>query len=198
MLSGGRWYRLTTDFVHDINEYFESMDSYEGNLLAFEDDSETDYNQRVANSDPARFVLMDRRMIQYGGGYNRIEFCDLLRDGREIIHVKRYGASSVLSHLFAQGLVSGELFHTEPAFRHAVNGLLPDAHKLDDADRIPEPGEYEIVFAIVSDAPGDLVVPFFSRVNLKHASRRLRGYGYRVTRAKIDVTEEHRVLRRYD
>jgi len=197
LLNGGKWYRLTRDFVREINAYFESMDIYDGQLLPYEDDSETAYNLRVADSEPARFALMDRRTIPYGGGYNRIEFCDLFSRGREIIHVKRYGASSVLSHLFAQGLVSGELFHTEPEFRQAVNGLLPTAHKFEDANRMPRPGEYEIVFAVVSDAPGDLVVPFFSRVNLKHAARRLCGYGYQVSRAKIEVTEQYRALRRY-
>jgi len=198
LLSGGKWYRLTRDFVKEVNEAYRLLPRYQNNFPEYDDPSETAYNERVATSDPSRYALMDRKNISYGGGYTQIEFCDLFADGRDIVHVKRYGGSSVLSHLFAQGLVSGELFHTEPAFRRKVNARLPRRHRLADDDRRPRPDEFQVVFAVISDPPGDLVIPFFSRLNLKHAARRLAGYGYRVSIAKIDVSSVYSKLKRYD
>ena len=53
-----------------------------------------------------------------------------------------------------------------------------------------------MVFAVISDRPGPLVLPFFSRLNLRHAVRRLDGYGFRVAKAKILVTETRAKLQR--
>jgi len=140
----------------------------------------------------------EKKTIQYGGGYNKIEACDLFSKSGSFIHVKRYGGSSSLSHLFAQGLVSGELFQTDAYFREKVNGLLPDTHKLANITAHPTPGQYQIVFAIISDSEGDeLELPFFSRLNLRHAVRRLTGYGYKVSIAKIKVSREVKVTKRY-
>jgi hypothetical protein len=46
-----------------------------------------------------------------------------------------------------------------------------------------------VVFAVIGDRPGPLFLPFFSRLNLKHAVRRLDGYGFRLARAKILVKD---------
>ena len=51
----------------------------------------------------------------------------------------------------------------------------------------PEAKDYEIGFAIVSRVPGQLELPFFSKVNLRSAARTLNGFGYKVTLTKIDV-----------
>jgi uncharacterized protein (TIGR04141 family) len=138
---------------------------------------------------------MDRVLIPYGG-YNQIEFCDLYAKDREIIHIKRYGSSSVLSHLFSQGLVSGELFQTDGQFRKEVQAKLPPSHRF-NCEQKPRAGEFKVVFSVISDSPGDLVLPFFSKLNLKHAVRRLEGYGFDVALAKIEVSENISKLKRY-
>jgi uncharacterized protein (TIGR04141 family) len=119
-------------------------------------------------------------------------------DRRDIVHVKRYGAASVLSHLFSQGLISGELFQTDVEFRRLVNAELPEDHRFHDINPRPPTDEYQVVFAVISDVPGDLSLPFFSRLNLKHAVRRLTGYGYRVSIAKIPVDDMYRLRERYE
>jgi uncharacterized protein (TIGR04141 family) len=167
-------------------------------LPEYDDDSETSYNKRVAESDPGRFALMDHKPVSYGGSKGGLEFCDLYTRQGDLIHVKRYGNSSVLSHLFSQGLVSGELFQTEPAFRKEVNRVLPADYRLPDPNRRPAQDQYQAVFAVVSDVPGDLTLPFFSRLNMKHAARRLGGYGFRVARAKIPVNEDRAKTIKYN
>ena len=183
LLSGGKWYRVTKDFVAEVNAAFASIPRYPVEFPEYDDASEGDYNARVADAEPGRFALMDKKLVTYGTG--KFEFCDLYTRDKDIVHVKRYGGSSVLSHLFAQGTNSGELFQTQADFRASVNNLLPKAHQFADAGKRPAYNEYQVVFAVVSDSEGaDLTIPFFSRLNLRSAFRRLSGYGYRVAVAK--------------
>jgi uncharacterized protein (TIGR04141 family) len=197
LLSGGKWYRVTRDFVSEVNRAYQQIPMYSEALPEYNDDSETSYNKRVAESDPGRFALMDRKIVSYGGSKSGLEFCDLYTRQGDLIHVKRYGSSSVLSHLFSQGLISGELFQTEPGFRQKVNKALPVDFRMPETDIRPAQGQYQVVFAVVSDVPGDLTLPFFSRLNMKHAARRLGGYGFRVARAKISVNEERSKTKKF-
>ncbi len=128
--------------------------------------------------------LMDNKNIPYGGGYSKIEFCDLFSKSKEIIHVKIYGGSSVLSHLFNQGLVSGELYKSEKIFRDKVNKELEDDFKLSDTKNINS-NDYKIIYAIISHVRKELNIPFFSKVGLKNAKRRLETIGYNVFLIKI-------------
>jgi len=197
LLSGGKWYCVTHDFVQEVNESFNRVPVFAGILPEYDDGSEGEYNQRVASDN--NFALMDKKLIMYGGGQNKFEFCDLYSKDKDIIHVKRYGLSAVLSHFFAQGTNSGELFHTQSEFRKLVNSKLPRSHKISDSSKRPAPEEYQVVYAIVSDSEEDKVtIPFFSRLNLRAAVRRLEGYGYRVALAKIQVNEARSKKKRYD
>lgn len=197
LLSNGQWYRVDQDLVSQVNEFYAAIDKYEQDLPEFNDTSETVYNQRVHAESNGTMALMDAKSISYGGGPSRIEFCDLYTTDRDLIHVKRYSQSSGLSHLFSQGTVSGELFKTQPAFRALVTDLLPDTHKLADSTATPQPDEYRVVFAVVSKELGeDLTLPFFSRLNLRAAATRLRGFGYRIALKKIGVNHELSVTKK--
>ena len=199
LLSAGKWYRVARDFVQEVNESFNQMPRYANQLPEYNDENEAAYNTRVARESNNSLALMDRNLIQYGSGYNKLEFCDLYDTQKHIIHVKRYGGSSLFSHLFSQGAVSGELFALEEAFRSLVNQKLPETHRINNVTRRPSQDEYQIVFAVVSDSDGlDLTIPFFSRLNLRAAARRLRGYGYHVSIAKISVNNRCSLNRRYD
>jgi len=130
LLNGGRWYAVASDFVASVNQSYSDIPDYNGYLPKYNDDSEGKYNLRVCKEMSTDFALMDEKMIRHGGGQSQIEFCDLLSAAGDIIHVKRYGHSSVLSHLFAQGRVSGELFQMDPEFRDKVSEELPAAFKI--------------------------------------------------------------------
>jgi uncharacterized protein (TIGR04141 family) len=135
--------------------------------------------------DRSTYALMDRKNILYGGGASKIEFCDLYTRRNEIVHVKRYGGSGTLSHLFAQGSVSATLFLSDQRFRKEINKLLPTSHRLRTVDGPPQANNYEIAYAIASKASGPLGLPFFSRVTLRHTYKQLQNMGYRVTLNKI-------------
>lgn len=192
LLSGGKWYRVDTDFVQTVNEAYSKMSGYSSVLPVYNHSSETEYNKKIAETLSDQYALMDRKNIQHGGGYSKFEFCDLYTADRDMIHVKRYGGSSVLSHLFLQGVNSAELFQTDISFRKKVNAKLPEKYKIEDISKRPNYEEYRVVYAIVSDIDGELDIPFFSKLSLKNARRRLEGYGYKVALSKIDVSDEIR------
>ncbi len=184
LLSGGRWYRVERDFVATLDDFVGKLRRVDDELPSYEDENEAEYNARAAAAN-ADYALMDQNLVARGRGQTPIEFCDLFsKDGR-LIHVKRYGGSSVLSHLFAQGLTSIELFLTDSVFRAKLNEKLPSTHRLEDPDRTPEPSDYEIVFGIISKSKRELRLPLFSKINLRHAAKRIGLFRVRLAVARI-------------
>jgi len=107
-----------------------------------------------------------------------VEFCDIFTKSKIMIHVKRYGGSGVLSHLFSQGVTSASLLLWDEGFRKALNRGLPVTHRFGNP-----------AYAIASQSEGELVLPFFSRVTLRNAYRQLSNYGFKVTCSKIEMTQ---------
>lgn len=198
LISNGKWYLIDNDFVDVINKYYMDVPRYKKALPKFEHEDKTEerYNKRVAKGGN-EFALLDRDNVYLPGAVSPIEPCDLYRIPREFIHVKRYGGSSLLSHLFNQGLVSGELFKTEKVFRQKVNEKLPETHKIANAEAPPKDNEYSIVYAIISEYKEDLSIPFFSKISLRHAIHRLTAIGFQVEIAKIAVSDDAKLTKVY-
>jgi uncharacterized protein (TIGR04141 family) len=193
VLNAGNWYSLEHDFVRTINESFARVPMYPGSFLDFDDDSEAHYNERLVRNNSETYCLMDRQLTYRGGP---IEFCDVFSKNKELIHVKRYGESATLSHLFCQGVVSAEFFQMDKDYRRLVQQKLPAAfRKLIHEDR-PKSEEYHVIYAIISRSNKNLTMPFFSRVGIRHAIRRLEGLGYSVSLAKIGVTQARTITER--
>lgn len=172
VLNDGKWFKVEKDFVVRTNKEFSEISPSTLKLPEYRGGGEGTYNAMVAASAPEIYALLDdKNKIMHGGGHGQVEVCDLLSIHRELIHVKIYSKSSVLSHLFAQGFVSGQLIQI---------------------DKKPAPDEFTIVYAIISDAAGEkLHLPFFSRVNLNNTRKILIGYGYKVELLKIFVNDEY-------
>jgi len=194
LLNNGKWYEIEKDFADEVNADFCVL-RRAGSLISLPDyqhDNEAKYNEAISENDK-NLYCMDRKLINHGGGCGKLEFCDLFSRDKKIIHVKRYGGSSVLSHLFSQGLVSGELFLGDKKFRAKVNEKLGDGFKIQDISQRPTPSEYEIVFGIISSSPHDLHIPFFSKVSLRNAKRKLETFGYKVSLLKISANNQHNI-----
>jgi len=181
VLSNGHWYKVAQDFVARIDRAINPL-LQESSLPGYSDKDEARYNRRIAKSEG--YFLFDRKNVQHGGRRSQIEPCDLLTKDRRLIHTKRYGASSILSHLFAQGRVTSELLVDDSKYREKMRAKLPDELKhLIPLDRI-DPARYTVVYAIVGRPPEDQklaeLLPFFSRVNLYRTARHLRRLGYKV------------------
>jgi uncharacterized protein (TIGR04141 family) len=186
LLTSGRWYRVGADFLNRINDFYSTIPTPGFTLPNYKDKSEPVYTARVASELLQDFALMDQKFILCDPPYGKAEFCDLYRAGKKIIHVKRYtGAAAPLSHLFSQAIVSGILFRKDPDFRTGANDLLPATFRPITA--APAQKEYEIVLGIVSASKNPLVLPLFSRVNLKNTMERLTDLGYAVSMLKIQA-----------
>lgn len=188
ILNDASWYAIDADFVGEINDYYDSIEESTVMLPPYGSRKEPEYNSYVATAYPESFDLMDRKTINIRASKSSVEFCDLLTRDKKLIHVKKYGGSSVLSHLFQQGVVSGELFISDERFRKDVNAKLGETYKLASVEARPNPAEYEVCYAVMTDVPGKLHIPFFSKVVMKNAVKRLQAYGYKVTKKRISMS----------
>ena len=184
VLHSGKWYEIAQNFTIEVLNAFDKVPGSSLTLPEYNHENEGAYNKALVDLVPGS-VCLDCNVIPHGGGHSSIEFCDLWTSDNRLVHVKRYSGSQQLSHLFAQGVVAGELFVQDASFREKLNQKLPDSHKLEDPGIRPEAKKYEIVFAIISKSANSLDIPFFSKVSLRNAQRRLEGYGYAVTIKKI-------------
>jgi uncharacterized protein (TIGR04141 family) len=190
ILSAGRWFEVDKDFVSDVDVAFNNIPRYAKPLPIYDHADEDDYNKSAVAGSQGRWGLMDKKMLRVGGVYDKVEFCDIYGD-RELIHVKHYGSSSVLGHLFNQGLVSGELLKSHVGYVTLANEELSAAHQLpDDPKDVKMPRDvsgYTVVFGIISQSEKpDLHLPFFAKVVLKSVYTRLSELGYgNVMLAKI-------------
>ena len=196
-LSGGKWYRIATSFVEQINTTVGKIPVLNDFLPDYADDTEDIYNARVGSSVNG-FHLMHKVMVPYGGGKSTIEFCDLLGIDGDIVHIKRYSGSRDLSHLFAQGLNSGQLFQIDEGFRRAVDPHLPAGFRGRFIESRPASKELRVIFAIVSRSLKPLNLPFFAKLSLRHTAQRLEIYGYRVALAKIGTDKTRDIIKHYE
>ncbi|KMZ12449.1 hypothetical protein BHUM_03921c [Candidatus Burkholderia humilis] len=134
--------------------------------------------------------MLDKQNVPIGGPHDKIEFCDLVRRGRDLIHVKYYRSSATLSQLFAQGGVSGETFIKDEEFRHKLNVKLPANLRLPDPSAKPDASTYRIIYAIATtkDLPREL--PFFSKITLRNAAMTFQALNFKVAIVRIDVDPE--------
>jgi uncharacterized protein (TIGR04141 family) len=159
ILNNSKWFLIDKDFKDSINDsYNEILDEEVDLPCYYGGEEEKVYNARFAAD--RSFVLMDRKTIP--------EFCDVYdHKNKTLYHIKRYGSSAPLSHLFNQGLVSAETMLSEKSYRSKVNKAL-GVDEFVPADVRPNAGDYKVVYGVISNSNGKLAIPFFSRVTLKH------------------------------
>jgi uncharacterized protein (TIGR04141 family) len=192
VLSGGTWYQIEHDFVRQVAEAVGGR-SRQPEFLPLRRSAETEpaYTQRAASSN--RLHRLDGCLATPAGARTPMEFCDLLCPDRRLVHVKRRSRSSTLSHLFAQGLLSAEVFIRDATFRAEIVEKLTERGQRDAAALVPaarpRADEWEIVYAVLGErAPGQADdLPFFSQLNFKLTAERLEDLNYRVSLRQIPV-----------
>ena len=193
VLSGGHWFRVSSDFQQETIDLVEEMTPLNLDLPeAPAGIEEKDYNQLAAEQ--CDCLNLDRELI-YVTGRSGIELCDLLSRNRQLIHVKRRGYSSTLSHLFAQGAVAAQLMLGDQPFRTASRELVDRIDSSFTAvlpDGRPRPEDYEIGYVVITRATpqndNPYTLPFFSLVNLCSTVRGLQAFGVRVSIAEVRET----------
>jgi uncharacterized protein (TIGR04141 family) len=188
ILINSEWYKLKGDFVNETNaKYQDILDNF-ASTISFKNYEEADENENGYNTNMAGLiansVCMDAKNIPHGGKHSKIEFCDIFdRDNKNIIHIKKYSGSSVLSHLFAQGYVSAQLLLNDGDFKTKVENKIGEVSNSNYA--FGEIEDYNIVFGIIAK-PGKTDMPLFSKVNLNNIFTRIRNMkGYNASIAFI-------------
>ncbi|MCU7871924.1 MAG: TIGR04141 family sporadically distributed protein [Candidatus Thiodiazotropha sp. (ex Lucinoma borealis)] len=200
VLNDGKWFRIEPDFVKKTNIAYAQIPMSKLTLPVYQHNAEGEYNQDVAHQHPTKYALLDdKQKVFHGGGKGQVEICDLFGLDKNLIHIKRYGKSSVLSHLFSQGFVSGQLLQLDTEFRAKMKDKLPPSFKsLINVGARPLEKEFTVTFAVISEDQGmDLHLPFFSRVNINNTYRILKGYGYKVELLKILVDPTYAKTKKY-
>lgn len=197
VLTAGRWFRVSNDYVEDIHRRVAIIEDRTDvlNLPTWkkkelsEDESdhtaEGSYNKIVAKRPEC--ALLDKKNFYIGGPSQKVEICDVLTVQKELICVKIASSSSTLSHLFSQGSVSASLMHI-PDYQARV---LDHLAELDPDPEFGERGDWTFVYAIATEKDGPLSqnLFFFSQVNLVNHYDLIDGRGYNVALAKIEVEE---------
>ena len=184
-LNDSDWYNVDGNYVKDVEAFYSSIPNSNLSLPPFGTKTEPAYLDGLKATNP-QLAVMDRKLVMTGSGKSRIEFCDIYSKNKDIIHVKQYGGSSVLSHLFSQALVSAECFLYEQSFRESVQNILPAGFKFSDPKKTPAANTHTVCIAIMSKVKGPLELPFFSKVSMKHAVKALRRMDFKVTKLKIE------------
>jgi uncharacterized protein (TIGR04141 family) len=184
VLRNATWYRIKDAFVAKIDRLLATLPTSPIAFPSYAYAREDDYNNAVATGD-ATFHVMDKQNTQIGGPHDKIEFCDLIKDGEALVHVKHYRSSATLSHLFAQASVAAETFIRDEDFRVRLNPKLPSSVRLEDPRQRPDAARFRIVYAIATTKSLPAELPFFSKVTLKNAVSGLTALNFKVELAQI-------------
>ena len=178
MLNASSWFQVDTNYRNEIIRTYQNVPLSNIAVINYNHDDEGDYNIALANSQPG-YYLMDRNLIPSGIARNGIEFCDVYTQNRQMIHVKKYGGSQVIAHLFNQGQVSASMLFDQQ-FRSEVNQRLPQGWTIPMQGF--NPNNYEVIYAIISKYNDPRPhIPFFSMVVFHDVYRTLINYGYFVS-----------------
>lgn len=201
----GAWYEIRSDYLNRINEDFmdtnasdiefipysqdcdeeQLVDGFDGNKITLEKEGLYNYKleRALAEEFPNHFLLMDRRLIAYGGGRSRIEFCDVLSDDGKRIHIKRYSGSATMSHLFNQGLISASMERDASDYAEKVDERIMQIGKQEGLSSVEnfllhQNKIHDVVFAIVPKQDShNHDLPFFSKVALCSVKKQLKRMG---------------------
>jgi len=195
ILSAGRWYQIDTDFAKEIRDFFSQLKK-EKLSSAKLDENEQQYNERIKSENPDSFLCLDRRLVRPTDSKTDIEVCDFLTKNKCLIHVKDKTSSSRLSHLFNQGLVSGQVLKRDGEARNKARLKVSEVERetgqsgfsdvIASSTEHFDPAEYTVVYAVISTRDS---LPFFSLVSLKHAVQALRALDYKCAFAWIEKTK---------
>ncbi|CEI47058.1 Putative uncharacterized protein [Propionibacterium freudenreichii] len=202
VLIEGRWFAVSSTLVEEVDEFAAGLpDTRVALPPARSGEIEADYNTRLAETSPDHLLKLDARIKRPGGASSGIEFCDVLSDQGDLIHVKRKSRSATLSHLFAQGGVSASTFINDGVFRTRVRQLIENEVATEScdawlrlvpkADDTVDKSQYRVTYAIIANSTreGHDWLPFFSKLNLMQQGRQLITMGFNVSVVRVPITD---------
>lgn len=174
---GKQWFRASAGYINALDEKINNIPNLN---LKFIDWPQHIHEDEYLKSNPlthhTNYVVLDRNNIHLEG-QSAIEPCDIYTQDKLLIHLKRYGSSAVLGHLFNQGYVSADLLLNSVEFKRKLNEKLGDMCNLNEII----PSEFTVAYVISSKYPSNVNLPLFSKITLTKAYDELRKKGFNVT-----------------
>ncbi|MBI9032589.1 TIGR04141 family sporadically distributed protein [bacterium] len=179
VLNDGRIFEIRKEFYRQYEGEYEKLDVFPALMPYTTEKNEAEYNKNVYESDKEKYILLDHREFSESG--RKLEICDLFdKTEKSFIHIKRYGSSSVLSHLFSQAAVSADLFK-DGYFHDKILKKINDENTNEKIDSLSS-NECNVIMGIVTSkeipVSGKSHIPFFSKVNVVRTVNQIKKWGY--------------------
>lgn len=188
-LNNGKWYCINKDFSDKIEREYNNIEISDLDFIDYNSnmEDEDDYNEELSNSLSNAYLIHKIGEIPFGGGKgNRIELCDVMTQDNKLIHIKKNGGSSYLSHLFNQAAVSAELL-LDTAFRNRVNAKMNEFEFDKEFPNDFKANDYTIIIGIINKYHEERPkIPFFSKVSLRYTINSMKNIGYKVQLKNIN------------
>lgn len=177
-LCEGSWYEINSDFIAKLKTELDPifLDAHEV-LCECNQKLEGDYNNDATNlaSEELEACCLDTKSIS-PRGERAVEPCDIIAlkgDSVELMHNKISTRSSLLSHLFNQGVNSAMLLLRSAEAKEKLKGLVESESLKEHIDN----DKYHVTYGIISNKRRDMksdTLPIFSRISLLRCVRNLR------------------------
>ena len=198
LLTNGLWFCLDGAFAKTVETFLAKLPEASISLAPFQKakhKTEGGYTTAVCRG-AKDFAHMDRKLVRPTNGRTDIEVCDIFTSARQFVHIKPYKGSSTLSHLFAQGAVSADLFQGDSGFRDAARKQIARssaklAKLVPTAPGVAKVANFEVVFAVIKKKPKagtkwQHTLPFFAQLHLMQSAKQIQ----RSYRVAIKLIEE--------
>lgn len=181
VLSQGAWYQTNANFANDVVAKLKVLAKRlpPKRLLpwtALED--EGTYNLRNVTGN---MVLFDAKLVRFGGGQSKFEFCDLMDPTTKTLYfVKIAVNSSHMSHLAEQIRRTAELFFAaDPSYRAALAKVVTKHNPTMNTSWVrnrPRHGDWNLCLVPLGKTLQEL--PFFAKCGVYRLAKELESRGH--------------------
>ncbi len=186
VLSEGHLYQIKKDLYDNYQKDYAKLKVFQSLQDGIKNQHEREYLENTCKNN-SNLLLMDLKLVYKGRG--KYEPCDIFNtENNSFIHVKRYGSSKILSHLFAQAAVSANLFMNDRCRRDIIdkmNQLVSVMQKTTPTTSFDDIkySDCTVIMAIITekDIPqtGKANIPFFSMINVVRTAQQIKDWGYK-------------------
>lgn len=184
VLSSGTWYKADIKFIEHTNKTLLSLSEPQHALSEWnEKDHEGAYNEAACAADSTLW-LFDKKLLSFGGGRSRFEFCDILHlQTRTLYFVKHPAGSAGVSHLCEQVRRTAETFFSpDPDYRNQLADKIVRTGKKWNRtwlDARPKRHEWNLCLVLMGKEVEEL--PFFAKCGIARLLGELQRGGYNVS-----------------
>lgn len=184
VLASGVWYEAKRQFVNETNTLINRLGAPPYSLPAWNQaDDEGTYNENASRHDTSLW-LFDKKLVHFGGGKSKFEFCDLMHlDSKTLFFVKQPSGSASVSHLCEQLRRTVEnFFSTDSSFRSELKASLAKHDKTKNTSWLDDrPRNHEWNLCLVSMGKSATKFPFFAKCGVARLARELEQGGFNIS-----------------